>query len=186
MSYEMKKIILLVGFIIFVIILAKLDPNLSFTTTGGISFENSTPPVVSSNTEKEVLNWFESLDKKPLITENPDYTMITSTEVQLQTYTADVEFYYGQKLSEALLLENNFPNEIMPIFYTQNEDRLVAVKVTYLDLTDYGITSLEKLISNGPISDIKNLPEYASLKVFEYNEYLIFLQNNILYYVLKT
>lgn len=92
----MKKIILLVGFIISVIILAKLDPNLSFTTTGGISFENSTPPVVSSNTEKEVLNWFESLDKKPLITESPDYTMITSTEVQLQTYTADVEFYYGQ------------------------------------------------------------------------------------------
>lgn len=84
------------------------------------------------------------------------------------------------------MLENNFPNEIIPIFYTQNEDRLVAVKVTYLDLTDYGITSLEKLISNGPISDIKNLPEYASLKVFEYNEYLIFLKNSILYYVLKT
>jgi hypothetical protein len=178
----MKKTLLFSLFLLFIIVLIKFDPGLSFTKTGGEDFESITPPVKSDLKMKDIIEWYDGMDKNPEIEENKLYKKVSGTNLHLKTWAADVDYYVGKELSKDLLMNDGFPEMIDPISYSANEEKIIAVKVTYLDLTNYGVESFKKVIINDKSLIMQEEIEGGTL--FKYDDYNVFLQESELYYYL--
>lgn len=176
----MKIIFPVVSLIIFVLIITILIPDLSFTRTGGQDFESITPPVHSSYTMNDIIELNESSSKEVVVDEVESSTKVIFKELSLIIWDMDAQYYFGKQLNKNNYDDFKLPSSYNIPSYSSSENEILAVKTTYLDLTNYGKKRLHALISkDDQVRNVKNIDDYT---LMEYDNYQLLLKDNVLYY----
>ena len=177
----MRKIILVVCFVILVAIISICSSDLSFTRTGGEDFESITPPVNTSYSINEIIKDNEIHSKEIIVDESESNTIVIFKDLHLKTWFMDVQYYFGKQLNKNIYDEFKLPNSYnIPIYSSSNNIEILALKVTYLDLTNIGKKNLYSLISeDAKVKKVTNNQDYT---IMEYDKFQLLLKDNVLYY----
>lgn len=176
----MRSIFAVVSLIIFVLIITALIPDLSFTRTGGVDFESITPPVHSSYTINDVIKFNKDYSKEMIVDEVEANTIVIFKELGLKIWDMDAKYYFGKQLNKSIYDDFKLPSSYKIPPYSSSAKEILAVKTTYLDLTDNGKKGLLKLISeDDQVKKVTNIGDYTLMK---YDSYELLLKDNMLYY----
>ena len=176
----MRKIILVVCFIILVVVISIWNSDLSFTRTGGEDFESITPPIKTSNSINDIIKENESRSKEIIVDESKSNTIVIFKDLHLKTWFMDAQYYFGKEINVNIYDDFKLPNSYNIPLYRSANNEILAVKLTYLDLTNNGVNNLHALISeDAKVKKVTNIEDYL---LMEYDNFELLLKDNILYY----
>lgn len=179
----MKRLIILIVCIVLFEILKVIFPNMPFSELSEESVEEMTPIIKSDLKIGDINEFFKEENIKLKIDENENYTKISGKDFQLNSWFTDVEYYIGKNLSTELLDSNEFPMEIKAETFNLKREKVVAVKVTYPDVTNYAINRIEKIYKKDKELSLQS--ESDGKLLFLYDDYMVLLHKNTVYFYLN-
>ena len=112
--------------------------------------------------------------------EDDSNIIVSFKDLHLKTWFMDAQYYFGKQLNANAQDDFILPYSYKIPIYSSLNSEILAVKRTYLDLTDFGKKNLHALISED--AKVKMIKTIGGYTLMEYNKFQLLLNDNVLYY----